>query len=127
MRDVFTNPIFIGLSKPHNVLSAQQIGGILNEAIKAQQILEKEYAVSADIWSVTSYKELYSDAVECERWNLLHPEKKPKQPYLSSLLEKEQGSFVAASDYMKVLPASVATWREHGDKTSSCTTVFLTQ
>lgn len=85
-------------------------GAILNEVLKAQQILEKDYQIAADVWSVTSYKELYSDAVECERWNLLHPENNPKRPYLSSILEKEQGSFVAASDYMKVLPASVAQW-----------------
>ncbi|PLX90600.1 MAG: pyruvate dehydrogenase (acetyl-transferring), homodimeric type [Desulfuromonas sp.] len=85
-------------------------GAILNEAIKAQQILEEEYNVAADVWSVTSYKELYSDAVECERWNLLNPAKRAKVPYISNLLENEQGSFVAASDYMKVLPASVAKW-----------------
>ncbi len=85
-------------------------GAILNEALKAQQMLEDDYAVAADVWSVTSYKELYTDAVDCERWNLLHPGQKAKVPYLQGLLEKEQGSFVAASDYMKVLPASVAQW-----------------
>ncbi|SHI80448.1 pyruvate dehydrogenase E1 component [Malonomonas rubra DSM 5091] len=85
-------------------------GAILNEAIKAQQILEEDYGLSADVWSVTSYKELYTDAVECERWNLLNHGKKPKVPYLSSLLAKEEGSFVAASDYMKVLPATIAKW-----------------
>jgi len=85
-------------------------GAILNEALKAQDILEVDYGVAADVWSVTSYKELYTDAVECERWNLLNPKKKAKTPYLSSLLAKEQGVFVAASDYMKVRPASVAKW-----------------
>jgi pyruvate dehydrogenase E1 component len=85
-------------------------GAILNEALKAQKMLEEDYAVAADVWSVTSYKELYTDAVDCERWNLLHPDQKVKVPYIQSLLEKEQGSFVAASDYMKVLPASVAQW-----------------
>ncbi len=85
-------------------------GAILNEALKAQQMLEDDYAVAADVWSVTSYKELYTDAVDCERWNMLHPGQKAKVPYIKSLLEKEQGSFVAASDYMKVLPASVAQW-----------------
>ncbi len=85
-------------------------GAILNEVLKAQQILEEQYQVKADVWSVTSYKELYTDAVECERWNLLHPEKRTKSPYLSRLLAKEKGVFVAASDYMKVLPAAVAQW-----------------
>jgi pyruvate dehydrogenase E1 component len=85
-------------------------GAILNEAIKAGEILEKDYGVAADIWSVTSYKELYRDAVDCERWNLLNPGKKAKTPYLSGLLAKEEGVFVAASDYMKVMPATVAQW-----------------
>ncbi|MCD6186823.1 MAG: pyruvate dehydrogenase (acetyl-transferring), homodimeric type [Desulfuromusa sp.] len=85
-------------------------GAILNEVIKAQSILEEKYGIAADVWSVTSYKELYQDAIEVERWNLLHPQKKHKKPYISQLLEKEQGVFVAASDYMKVLPASVSQW-----------------
>jgi pyruvate dehydrogenase E1 component len=85
-------------------------GAILNEAIRAQEILENDYGVAADVWSVTSYKELYQDAIECERWNLLNPEKKAKVPYVSGLLAKEKGVFVAASDYMKVLPAAVAQW-----------------
>ena len=85
-------------------------GAILNEALKAQEILEQDYKVAADVWSVTSYKELYQDAVECERWNLLNPQKKARKPYVSSLLAKEQGVFVAASDYMKILPAAVAQW-----------------
>ncbi len=85
-------------------------GAILNEALAAAEILETKYGVAADVWSVTSYKELYRDAIECERWNLLNPGKKEKQPYLASLLAKESGVFVAASDYMKVLPATVAKW-----------------
>ena len=71
---------------------------------------EQKYKVPADVWSVTSYKELYRDAVDCERHNLLHPGQKARTPFLSSLLSKEQGVFVAASDYMKVLPASIAKW-----------------
>ena len=85
-------------------------GAILNEVIKAQSFLEEKYGIAADVWSVTSYKELYQDAIEVERWNLLHPQQKTKKPYISQLLEKEQGVFVAASDYMKVLPASVSQW-----------------
>ncbi|MBE0564747.1 MAG: pyruvate dehydrogenase (acetyl-transferring), homodimeric type [Krumholzibacteria bacterium] len=85
-------------------------GAIMNEALKAQAILEERYGVAADVWSVTSYKELYRDAIECERFNLLHPEAEPQVPYVTSLLADEQGVFVAASDYMKVLPASIAQW-----------------
>ena len=85
-------------------------GAILNEVIKAQELLAKDYKIAADVWSVTSYKELYQDAVESERWNLLHPDEKPRIPYLGRLLDKEQGVFVAASDYMKVLPSVISQW-----------------
>ncbi|MFO7653480.1 MAG: pyruvate dehydrogenase (acetyl-transferring), homodimeric type [Candidatus Krumholzibacteriia bacterium] len=85
-------------------------GAILNEVIAAQELLAQEYDVAADVWSVTSYKELYRDAVEVERWNFLHPGEQPRAPYVSRLLAKEKGVFVAASDYMKVLPASIAKW-----------------
>ncbi len=85
-------------------------GTILNEVIKAAKILEEDYRVACDIWSVTSYKELRRDALETERWNLLNPTKKQKQNYIQRTLEKEDGVFVAASDYVKALPDSVAKW-----------------
>jgi pyruvate dehydrogenase E1 component len=85
-------------------------GAILNEVIKAQRILADDYGVAADVWSVTSYKALYQDAVEVERWNMLHPEDEPRTPYLGELLEGEEGVYVAASDYMKMLPTSVSQW-----------------
>lgn len=85
-------------------------GTILNETIKAQKILEEKYNVSADVWSVTSYKELYMDAIAAERINLLNPEKKPAVPYISSALANEKGVFVAVSDYIKALPASITKW-----------------
>ena len=85
-------------------------GTILNEAVKAQELLEDEYDISADVWSVTSYKELYNDAMDVERRNMLNPDKDREIPYIGQVLEKESGIFVAASDYMKVLPASIACW-----------------
>jgi pyruvate dehydrogenase E1 component len=85
-------------------------GAILNEVLKAGELLEQNYRVAADVWSVTSYKELYHDAIECERWNLLHPGDAPRTPYVSQLLAGEQGVYVAASDYLKILPAAVARW-----------------
>ena len=56
-------------------------GAIMFEVLKAQQILESKYGVAADVWSVTSYKELYRDANDCERWNMLHPGATPKVAY----------------------------------------------
>ncbi|MHC4962279.1 MAG: pyruvate dehydrogenase (acetyl-transferring), homodimeric type [Planctomycetota bacterium] len=85
-------------------------GAILTETIKAQQILEAEYNVSADIWSVTSYKELYTDALETDRWNLLHPAEAPRVCYIQQCFKDEAGVYVAASDYLKALPCAVAKW-----------------
>ncbi len=85
-------------------------GAILNEALHAQEILEKNYGVAADVWSVTSYKGLYTDAIETERWNRLHPDETPRVPYVAQNLAEEQGVFVAASDYLKVLPAMISKW-----------------
>jgi pyruvate dehydrogenase E1 component len=85
-------------------------GTILNEALKAQELLESDFGVAADVWSVTSYKNLYWDAIETERWNLLHPQERPKRSYLETQLADEKGVFVAASDYLKALPGSIAKW-----------------
>ena len=85
-------------------------GSILNEVMKAQTILENEYGLAADIWSVTSYKNLYVDVMDTARKNMLFPEKKPELPYIARLLQNEKGVFIAASDYLKVLPESIASW-----------------
>jgi pyruvate dehydrogenase E1 component len=85
-------------------------GTIMHEVIKAADILESKYDVTADIWSITSYKELYVNGNETERWNLLHPGETPKVPYVSQQLKDTQGVLVAASDYVKALPESIARW-----------------
>jgi pyruvate dehydrogenase E1 component len=85
-------------------------GTIMYEVLKAQNILKDKYGVAADVWSVTSYKELYRDANDCERWNMLHPGESPKMPYVTQTLKDAPGPFIAASDYMKVLPESLAKW-----------------
>lgn len=103
---------FSSSDKKNSKLRAQLFGSgtILNEVIKAAQILEDDYRVATDVWSVTSYKELRRDALDIERLNMLNPTKKPKQNYIQKTLEKEEGVFVAASDYVKALPDSVAKW-----------------
>ncbi len=85
-------------------------GAILNEVVEAQEMLEKNYGVAADVWSVTSYKCLYTDGIETERWNRLHPAEKPKIPYVTQCLDGAQGVFVAATDYLKTLPNMVSKW-----------------
>jgi len=85
-------------------------GAILNEALKAQHLLEDVFNVPADVWSITSFKELYRDGLAAERWNILHPFDPPKEPYVASALKQESGAFVMASDYVKALPASIDRW-----------------
>jgi pyruvate dehydrogenase E1 component len=84
-------------------------GTILNEVVKAQDILAK-YGVSADVWSVTSYQELYRDGHATERWNMLHPGDTPRESYVTQCLKDAPGVLVAASDYLKVLPDCLARW-----------------
>jgi pyruvate dehydrogenase E1 component len=86
-------------------------GSILREALQAQDILEQKYGVAADVWSITSYKALYTDGIEAERWNRLHPGvKQPRMPYVTQCLGDAPGVLVAASDYLKTLPNMVSQW-----------------
>ena len=85
-------------------------GTILNEALRAQEILAEKYKVQADVWSVTSYNLLRRDALACERWNRLHPTEKEKKPYIMEALEGVKGPIVAATDYMKIVPDQIAPW-----------------
>ncbi len=85
-------------------------GPMLNEALKAQQILAEQYKVNADVWSVTSYNELRRDALRAERWNRLHPTETEQKPYVAEVMEKTDGPIVASSDYMKIVPDQVAPW-----------------
>src|SRR5256886_6823261 len=85
-------------------------GAILPEVIKAQEILESKYNVSADVWSVTSYTELYREGHACERWNMLHPTEATRVPYVTRCLKDASGVLVAASDYVKAMPDSIDRW-----------------
>ena len=71
---------------------------------RPQKMLEEQYGVAADVWSVTSYQELYRDGHAVERWNRLHPGETPRVPYVTQCLEGTEGVIVAASDYVKALP-----------------------
>ncbi|MDM8533018.1 pyruvate dehydrogenase (acetyl-transferring), homodimeric type [Anaerolineales bacterium HSG25] len=85
-------------------------GAIMGQVLKAQRLLEERYNIAADVWSVTSYKALRQDALDVERWNMLNPTETPRVAYVTELLKDEPGVFVAASDYMKVLPDSLSPW-----------------
>jgi pyruvate dehydrogenase E1 component len=103
---------FRATSKPDAACRAQLFGSgaILPEVIKAQEILESKYGVGADVWSVTSYGELYREGHACERWNMLHPGEAPRVPYVAAQLKEAPGVFVAASDYVKATTDSIDRW-----------------
>ena len=68
------------------------------------------YDVAADVWSVTSWGQLYRDGHACDRWNMLHPLEPSRVPYVTQCLGSEPGVVVAASDYLKALPDSLGQW-----------------
>ncbi len=85
-------------------------GPILNEALRAQNILAEKYGVHSDVWSVTSYNELRRDGLATERWNRLHPAQAEKRPYILTALEGSDGPIIAATDYMKAVPDQLSPW-----------------
>ena len=85
-------------------------GTILREVIAAADLLMNDFDIPADIWSVTSFNELRRDALATERWNQLHPDATQRQSYLESALAHREGPYVAATDYMKIVPDQVQRW-----------------
>jgi len=85
-------------------------GTILREVIAAAKILENDYGIPSDVYSITSFSELRREALETERWNLLHPTEAQRVPYVKSLLKDHQGPVVAATDYMRIVPDQVREW-----------------
>jgi pyruvate dehydrogenase E1 component len=85
-------------------------GTILRECIAAAELLEKDFGIPADVFSVTSFSELRREALDCERWNMLHPGESPRVPYMTQLMKTAEGPFVAATDYMRIVPDQVRQW-----------------
>ncbi len=89
-------------------------GTILREALAAAEILEADWGVSGDVWSVTSFTELRRDGMDVERWNLLHPAEKPRKPYVTQQLERTAGPIVAATDYMRIFADQIRPYIPRG-------------
>ena len=85
-------------------------GTILREVIAAADLLAQDFGIQADIWSCPSFTELRREAVEVERWNLLHPEEMPRKSYVESCLEGRDGPVIAATDYMRLFADQIRTW-----------------
>jgi pyruvate dehydrogenase E1 component len=79
-------------------------------ALDAQRLLSEEWGVAADVWSVTSWNELRRDAVNAERWNLLHPDEEQQVPYVTSKLSGTPGPVITVSDWMRAVPDQIARW-----------------
>jgi pyruvate dehydrogenase E1 component len=85
-------------------------GPILQQALRAQQMLAEEHDVAADVWSATSYQQLRVEALEVERWNRLHPEAERRKSYVSSVLDGKEGPVIAVSDSIKAVPDQISRW-----------------
>jgi pyruvate dehydrogenase E1 component len=85
-------------------------GTILREVLAAAELLSKDFRIPVDVWSVTSFNELRRDALEVERWNQLHPGEAPRKSYLEQCLADQPGPYVAATDYMKIVPDQIQRW-----------------
>ena len=85
-------------------------GTILREVVAAADLLREDYKIPADIWSATSFNELRRECLEVERWNALHPNDKPRRSYLERVLEGRKGPYIAATDYMKIVPEQIERW-----------------
>ncbi len=82
-------------------------GTILREVIAGAELLEKDFGIAADIWSVTSFNELRRDGLDAQRWNLLHPEAEPRLSHIETCLNDRSGPIIAATDYMKIFSDQV--------------------
>jgi len=87
-------------------------GTILREVEAAAEILEGDFDVAADVWSVTSFTELRRDGLSVDRWNRLHPGQAPRTAYVTGLLRDREGPVVAATDYMKAYADQIRAWVE---------------
>ena len=85
-------------------------GTILREVIAAAELLESDWDVDADIWSVTSFNELTREAMDAERWNRLNPTAKKRVPHIAQTLAKTEGPFIAATDYMRNYADQIRKW-----------------
>jgi pyruvate dehydrogenase E1 component len=85
-------------------------GTILREVLKAAEVLEKDFGVAADVFSVPSFSQLRRDALDAERWSLLHPDQPPRRSHVQECLSSHKGPFVAATDYMRIVADQIRQW-----------------
>jgi pyruvate dehydrogenase E1 component len=102
------SPALDGTGRPRCQVLASGVG--MPWALEAQRILGEEWAVDADVWSVTSWNELRRDAIDCERYALMHPGEEAPVPYVTQQLQDTDGPVIAVSDYMRAVPDQISRW-----------------
>lgn len=102
--------LFSGGGKKRKKVQLLGSGAILREVIAAGEMLDKEWGVDADIWSVTSFNEIAREARDIERWNLLHPLEDARIPYLTQCLKDRRGPAIAATDYIRNYADQIRAW-----------------
>jgi pyruvate dehydrogenase E1 component len=85
-------------------------GTILQEVRAAAELLESDWGVLSDVWSVTSFSELRRDGIEAERWNMLHPQDKPRTAFVTDQLDGRRGPVIASTDYIRSVPDQIRQW-----------------
>lgn len=88
--------------KSKNHVQLMGCGTILREVIKAAEMLEEDFSITSDIWSVTSFNELRKEGLAVERYNNMHPKNKPQESYVTSQLKGRRGPVIATTDYMRI-------------------------
>ena len=86
----------------------------MRESIAAQELLEKEWGVSANVWSCPSFNELARDGQSAERWNLLHPLETPRTSFVEDQLQAHAGPVIASTDYMKAYAEQIRSYMPKG-------------
>jgi pyruvate dehydrogenase E1 component len=94
-------------SHPAHILSS---GTIINEALRAQELLAEDWDVAADVWSAPGWNRLLRDGIATESWNRTNPESEPRTPLVTRLLADTEGPFCAVSDWMRATPFQIADW-----------------
>jgi pyruvate dehydrogenase E1 component len=104
------HPVREGAAKAEHRVQLLGSGAILNEVLAAAQILEDDFDVAADVWSVTSFTELRRDGIEVERWNMLHPLEEPRSAYVTESLKDRSGPVIASTDYIRAFADQIRQW-----------------
>ncbi|MFL6136409.1 MAG: pyruvate dehydrogenase (acetyl-transferring), homodimeric type [Frankiaceae bacterium] len=89
-------------------------GTAIHWALKAQRLLADDWGVAADVWSAPGWTELRREAIDCDEWNLLHPDEEQRVPYVTRCLEQAPGPVIAVTDFMRAVPDQIARWVPQG-------------